>query len=150
MFLFNYIFQELIENGKEVAAFLRIFDSALVVLLGKRSQASLQLNYRMFALKSTFPDEMFLVEVECSSRNLRSRSSFIFINASTSKMIYIWHGCKTSEGNRKLTKQFLDDKLLANKSKEFGFTGDIDKYDIVEVEEGKEKRDFFNLFNGSM
>lgn len=104
----------------------------------------------MFALKGSQACEQFLVEVECSLRNLRSRSSFIFVNAVNSKVVFIWHGCKASESMRKMTKQFLEDKLLASKSIEFGFSqSPNDQYDLVEVEEGKEGKDFFAIISGS-
>ena len=102
----------------------------------------------MFTLKSTYPNEIFLSEIVCSVKNLRSRSSFIFININSS-VIYLWHGCKSSDEKRKLIKKFLDDNLLAFKSKEFGFTSTFVSYETIEVDEGKEPKDFFIIFNTS-
>lgn len=138
----------MIENGQEFPAFLRIFNGSLVILLGKRGSTTHK--YRMFSLKSVQPGEMFLSEVECSSRNLRSRSSFIFANVASSKVIYIWNGCKAPSSLRKLVRQFLEEKLVAAKHKEFGFSSHIDNFDVVELEEGKEGKDFINLINGSV
>lgn len=119
-----------------------------MIQLAKRNQVTTNRSYRMFTLRSTFPEEMFLTELECCTKNLRSRSSFIIMKVAW-KIVYIWHGCKSSDANRRLIRTFLDDNLLASRSEEFGFSDATIHYEIVELDEGKEKKDFFAIFNAN-
>lgn len=142
-----FLKQLMIENEKEFPVFLRIFNGSLVVQRGHRNDDTEGQKYRMFALKTIVPNEMFAVEQECTVNNLRSRVSFIFVHLKEAK-VYLWHGCKSSEARRKATKTFLTDKLLMQKSNEFEFEHRHD-YKLIEVEEGREDKDFFNIFSNN-
>lgn len=125
--------------------FLRIFNGSLVVQRGHRKDLTHSQKYRMFALKTIVPNEMFAVEQECTVKNLRSRVSFIFVHLNEAK-VYLWHGCKCNETRKIATKTFLVDKLLTQKSNEFEFKHRQD-YKLIEVEEGKEDKEFYNIFS---
>lgn len=135
------------EFGNEEPAFLRIFNGSLVIEQGKRGTVAEIVHYRMFSLKDTLAEEAFLLEQDCCIKNLRSRQSFIFLNPQVSKLVYIWHGCKSQPAKRKLIRKFLEESLLKDRSKEFGFNDSIGEFEIVEIEEGNESSGFLNIFS---
>ncbi|KAF7489192.1 Supervillin [Sarcoptes scabiei] len=147
-----------IEQGREDPVFLRIFQGALVIQSGQRKDiiyaSNKQKIYRMFMLNDTESSEEFLVELDLTFKNLRSRMCYIFINPGDAKSkIYLWFGCKTSDAKRSSTRMFLQSIILKDKSKEFGFIpndlDNSDKIDIEEIEEGKESLHFMEIFNST-
>lgn len=151
--------QVLVENGHENPAFLRVFQGSLIILLGKRAvsvesiprtDAPRQTNYRMLTLKTPVREEAFLVEVPCSVENLRSRASFLFISIRLAK-VYLWHGCKVATTQKDLFRNFLhtnvlDPENLTLKTRQFGLYDQKGRFDIHQVDEGKEPKDFCDVF----
>ncbi|XP_075678014.1 uncharacterized protein LOC113790626 isoform X2 [Dermatophagoides pteronyssinus] len=140
--------QTYVEHGQEDPIFLRIFQGSLVIQNGKRKQTNNCGSYRMFMLKDTLPEEQFMIELECSFRNLRSRISYAFVNPGHSSKIYLWHGCKTNESERLKIRTFFDTNILKHRSQEFGFPVDdlINDYHLIDLDEGRETREFMNIF----
>lgn len=117
--------------------------------MGKRKQIAENKRYRMFLLNDTVPEEEFMVELECIFKNLRSRMSYVFINPDNAKEVFIWNGIKTSECKRKSIRKFVETNILGKKSKEFGFFKNDLNYQIMEIEEGNESKNFMAIFYSS-
>ncbi len=86
-------------QNKELAAFCQLFDGSMIIVAKPESNT-----WRMFEIRGELQEESHLIEIpNLSPDNLRSRTSFLFIN-SNKKTIFIWHGCASSELHRKLMK----------------------------------------------
>ena len=111
-------------------------------MLGKKGQASSE-SWRMFYVRGLFPNEASLVEVECKVQNLRSRTSYLFVNRSI-HLIYIWHGSKCLDHMRKVMQSAVEN-LINLKSSEIGLKSGVN-YQTKHLEEGKEVKEFWNIF----
>ena len=145
--------QTYVEHGHEDPIFLRIFQGSLVIQSGKRRRQNHPMNefsnrYRMFMLQDTLPEEQFMIELECSFKNLRSRISYLFVNPGHSSKVYLWHGCKTTGAKRQEIRTFFHKNILKNRSQEFGFpvNDPITVYQLIDVDEAHESREFMNIF----
>lgn len=84
---------------KEIAAFCQLFNGSMVIYINENSNSSC---WRMFELKGELEEESHLIEISSvRPENLRSRNSFLFLNSNES-IVFIWHGCASSELQRKL------------------------------------------------
>lgn len=77
-------------QGHESAAFLNLFSGKMIVHSGKKSEKKHE-KWRLYICRGTLSSETFLIEVSCSTRQLRSRGSFVLLNTESAK-IYVWHG----------------------------------------------------------
>jgi len=77
-------------QGHESAAFLNLFSGKMIVHSGKKSE-KIHEKWRLYICRGTLSSETFLIEVSCSTRQLRSRGSFVLLNTESAK-IYVWHG----------------------------------------------------------
>lgn len=59
--------------------------------------------WRLFMVHGANEDESHLTEVLCSTTQLRSRTSFVLLN-SENGTVYIWHGKKSSDTIKQVTK----------------------------------------------
>lgn len=78
-------------QGHEPAAFLNLFSGRMVVHSGKKSEKKCEKRWRLYICRGTLEIETFLIEIPCSSRQLRSRGSFILLDTKNAKL-YVWHG----------------------------------------------------------
>lgn len=97
----------------------------------------------MFYVRGLFPNEASLVEVECKIQNLRSRTSYLFINP-LSHLIYIWNGSKCLNHMREVMQTAVEN-LINSKSAEIGLNSDV-SHQMKQLEEGKEVKEFWNIF----
>lgn len=79
----------------------------MIVHLGKRCSEPAEGNsqWKQFVLRNELPNEICLVEMPVSSTNLRSRTSFLFLNVKTGA-VFVWHGAKSAGVVREGAKQF--------------------------------------------
>lgn len=78
-------------QGHEPAAFLNLFSGRMVVHSGKKSEKKCEKRCRLYICRGTLETETFLIEIPCSTRQLRSRGSFILLDTENAKL-YVWHG----------------------------------------------------------
>jgi len=85
---------------KEIAAFCSLFNGSMIIYSNENNFNSNA--WRMFEVRGELEEESHLIEIkQVRSENLRSRTSFLFLNSSVSTF-YIWHGCTSSELHKKL------------------------------------------------
>lgn len=78
-------------QGHEPAAFLNLFSGKMVVHSGKKSEKQSEKRWRLYICRGTLESEIFLIEIPCSTRQLRSRCSFVLLDTKNAK-VYVWHG----------------------------------------------------------
>lgn len=88
--LFYVCLQIYIVQGHEPAAFLNLFSGRMVVHSGKKSEKKCE-KRRLYICRGTLETETFLIEIPCSTRQLRSKGSFILLDIENEKL-YVWHG----------------------------------------------------------
>lgn len=128
-------------SSKEPPCFLNVFNGQMVVYKGKREESPDEdSEWRLFMLRGEMRSESFLFEVECSSKSLRSRTSFVLVNI-YSGAIYIWHGCKSSKYSREFAVACTS-KLVIRFPDEMGFYPGV-QCSTEEIEEGEEPKFFW-------
>lgn len=63
----------------------------MIVHNGKKMNTKCDEQWRFYICRGTLESEMSLIEIPCSTRQLRSRTSFILLDTKNKK-IYVWHG----------------------------------------------------------
>lgn len=134
-------------QGSEPAAFLRLFDGNMVIHKGKRDEAEDTQKPRLFIVRGEVENEIYLMEVALSMSSLRSRSSFVIINTEE-EQITIWHGSKSSEQKRKVIKDAVH-KIMKHKPAELYLDEFEEDLDVVEMDEGSESEDFFDIMSNN-
>ncbi|XP_023313195.1 supervillin-like isoform X3 [Anoplophora glabripennis] len=134
-------------QGSEPAAFLRLFDGNMVIHKGKRDEAEDTQKPRLFIVRGEVENEIYLMEVAPSMSSLRSRSSFVIIDTEE-EQITIWHGSKSSEQKRKVIKDTVH-KIMKNKPAELYLDEFEEDLNIVEMDEGSESEDFFDILSNN-
>lgn len=128
-------------QGHEPAAFLNLFSGGMIVHNGKKMNTKCDERWRLYICRGTLESEMSLIEIPCSTRQLRSRTSFILLDTKNKK-IYVWHG---SNSLPHIKKNIINAaaKLKKNRPRETGLTfeGNIE---IFEIDEGMEPEEFIN------
>ncbi|KAF7991845.1 hypothetical protein HCN44_010646 [Aphidius gifuensis] len=133
-----------ISEGFEPAAFLNLFNGKMIIHMGKKKDIN---NFkkntktiRAYICRGTEINETFLIEVSCSTKQLRSRASLIFIDKKN-MLIYVWHG-KHSLLHIQKNAIYAAQQLKEFKPIEAGFNYN-DNYEIREINEGNEPDDLF-------
>ncbi|XP_075225923.1 uncharacterized protein LOC142327040 [Lycorma delicatula] len=134
-----------IPQGTEPPAFLSLFGGTAVIHRGKKGQARNPSDWRLYICKGEESDEAVLIEVACSNRSLRSRTSFLLVHVSTG-CVYLWHGAKTLPHTRQVASDAVD-KLTSGDMADFGL-GHFDEIGFHEVHEGSEPKEFFEGLGG--
>ncbi|XP_017777555.1 PREDICTED: supervillin isoform X2 [Nicrophorus vespilloides] len=120
-------------QGLEPPVFLQLFDGKMFVHSGKRDQ---DINdERLYICRGEVESESSLVEVPCSMRSLRSRTTFVYVNKNT---VVVWKGCKASDQTKKVTNT-MQEFILSEKPEEFGLE---DEVELKVYEEGQEDESF--------
>lgn len=78
-------------QGHEPAAFLNLFSGRMIVHSGKKSEGKSEKRWRLYICRGTVQSETYMNEIPCSTRQLRSRGSFVLLDTKNAKA-YIWHG----------------------------------------------------------
>lgn len=132
-------------QGHEPAAFLNLFSGRMVVHNGKKSEKKCEKRWRLYICRGTLETETFLIEIPCSTRQLRSRGSFILLNTENAKL-YIWHGSNSLRHIRENALKAAN-KLKENRPEEIGLSNK-NNIEIREVQEGMEPGEFSNALGG--
>ncbi|GFS66452.1 hypothetical protein TNIN_255841 [Trichonephila inaurata madagascariensis] len=134
--------------GKEPPCFLNLFRGQMVVYNCRRDEKpSDDLGpWRLFMLRGDMKTEAVLQEIKLSKGSLRSRSSFLFVNCETGKLI-VWHGCKSAAHTREFLLHSAQ-LVVDNHPMEMNFDEEAE-LNLTEVEEGSELDDFWIWSNGN-
>ncbi|KAJ8957583.1 hypothetical protein NQ318_020624 [Aromia moschata] len=126
---------------------LRLFNGNMIIHDGKRDEAENAQKPRLFMVRGEVEDEIYLMEVPLSMSSLRSRSSFVIIDTEN-EQITIWHGSKSSDQKRKVVKDAVC-KVMKNKPAELYLDEFEEDLDVVEMVEGSESEDFFDILGNN-
>ncbi|KAL6267220.1 hypothetical protein P5V15_000296 [Pogonomyrmex californicus] len=132
-------------QGHEPAAFLNLFSGKMVVHSGKKSDKKCEKRWRLYICRGTLESETFLIEISCSTRQLRSRGSFILLDTENGKL-YIWHGNNSLRHIRENAIKAAS-KLKESRPEEAGLSNE-NNIEICEIEEGSEPEEFSNALGG--
>ncbi|XP_028049374.1 supervillin isoform X2 [Monomorium pharaonis] len=135
-----YVVQE-----HEPAVFLNLFAGRMVIHSGKKSEKKCERRWRLYICRGTLENETFLTEIPCSTRQLRSRGSFILLDTENAKL-YIWHG-NNSLYHIKENAIKAANKLKENRPEEAGLSNKSN-IQIYEIQEGSESEEFSNALGG--
>lgn len=128
-----------VSQGDEPAAFLKLFKGSMVIHEGRRNQERNEEECRLYEVGGEVEDEVFLTEVPCKSKHLRSRTSFVLSEPSSNSLI-VWHGCKSSKQTRKVCREAVE-RICSNKPTDFSFDTE-QNVEFREIEEGGEDAAF--------
>ncbi|XP_029170623.1 supervillin-like isoform X2 [Nylanderia fulva] len=131
-------------QGHEPAAFLNLFSGKMVIHSGKKSEKKHEKQRRLYICRGTLDSETFLIEISCSTRQLRSRGSFILLDTENAK-IYVWHGNNSLRHVRENAIKAAN-KLKENRPEEAGLSNK--NIEICEIQEGLEPEEFSNALGG--
>ncbi|XP_072757196.1 uncharacterized protein Svil isoform X2 [Anoplolepis gracilipes] len=133
-------------QGHEPAAFLNLFSGKMVVHSGKKSEKKqCEKQWKLYICRGTLGSEIFLSEISCSTRQLRSRGSFVLIDTENAK-IYVWHGNNSLRHIRENAMKAAN-QLKINRPEEVGLSNK-DNVQIYEIQEGLEPEEFSNALGG--
>lgn len=123
-----------VAQANEPPAFLNLFQGNLVVHQGKKGVDKSR--YKLFVTRGNLSNEAYLVQVQCSVRQLRSRGSLLLADTENG-CLYIWHGARSLKHTKNIAIE-LANKLIARKPNYlFENANDIK---ITEVREGEEPK----------
>ena len=80
-----------VDQGKEDAAFLNLFDSHMMIHDGSRTLRRHSLESSLYVMRGESSEEACMVQVPKKFSSLRSRGAFILIDSKNKKM-YVWIG----------------------------------------------------------
>ncbi|KAH8296575.1 hypothetical protein KR054_008073, partial [Drosophila jambulina] len=125
-----------VSQGDECTAFVRLFRQ-LWQHRGRKEQCLERRNqWRLYQIQGNVTEETLIKEVDCQSRQLRSRSSMLLIHGSQGSVI-IWHGSKSAPHTRSVALKAAQD-LVEKKPKDL-FSSE--KVNLTEQEEGSENEE---------
>ena len=127
-------------QGSEPAVFLGFFDGQFATHRGRRQEQEAA-KWRLYIVQAGSRErEASLLEVPPSTRQLRSRSSLLLVEAASGR-VFVWHGAQAHKTTKACA---LRAAQLLQKKTEFGLKT---APQIEEVEEGDETNDFFKGIN---
>ena len=132
-------------QGHESAAFLNLFSGGMIVHSGNKMDKKCDERWRLYICRGTLESEVSLIEIPCSTRQLRSRGSLILLDTKNDK-IYVWHGSNSLPHIKKNACNAAE-RLQEKRPLETGLSpeGDVD---ILEINEGTEPEEFFSALGG--
>nr|XP_033325478.1 supervillin-like isoform X1 [Megalopta genalis]XP_033325479.1 supervillin-like isoform X1 [Megalopta genalis] len=131
-------------QGHEPAAFLNLFSGGMIVHSGKKNDKKDE-RWRLYICRGTLESEVSLIEIPCSTRQLRSRGSLLLLDSKNDK-IYVWHGSNALLHIKKNAISVAK-KIQENRPQETHFSSEGD-IEIIEINEGIEPEEFFNALGG--
>lgn len=137
-----------IAQGDETTAFIRLFKMMFQHKGKPDICAERRTKWRMYILTGNDECEIILKEIDCDSKNLRSRASILLINGANGKIL-IWHGCKSLQHTKELCRKAAEN--IKNKKFNDLFTKNIilnsNSIKIEEMNEGNENITFKDAIN---
>lgn len=90
-----------VDQGREDAAFLGLWQGRMAIHAGKRGRASTSASngWRMFFVRGEVNCEACLDEVMCRSDSLRSAGSFVLVHPASGGIV-VWHGVASPKHTR--------------------------------------------------
>ncbi|KAM8877906.1 supervillin [Synchiropus picturatus] len=132
--------QVLVSQGKEPPCFLQLFQGGLIIHKGSRDDAvETTGGWRLFCVRGEEQAEAMLLEVDCESASLRSRTVMLLISASEGRL-FMWQGCKAHPAATEVAKRAVD-KLTERCPSELGLSS-TSRLKVEEIEEGSEPVEF--------
>ncbi|KAM9816987.1 supervillin-like [Neosynchiropus ocellatus] len=132
--------QVLVSQGKEPPCFLQLFQGGLIIHKGSREETvKTKEGWRLFCVRGEEQPEAMLVEVDCESASLRSRTVMLLLSASEGHL-FMWQGCKAHPAAREVAKRAVD-KLTERCPSELGLSS-TSRLKVEEIEEGSEPAEF--------
>ncbi|XP_059468897.1 supervillin isoform X5 [Neocloeon triangulifer] len=129
-------------QGSELAVFRGLFNGHMAIHQGRRQEQE-PAKWRLFVtLTGAVDKETCLLEVAPSVRQLRSRSSLLLVEISSSKVL-VWHG---NQSHKKMRAAAINAAKDIHKRPEFGLKKEAL---IEEIEEGEEHSEFFKGLGGN-
>nr|CAB3266743.1 supervillin-like [Phallusia mammillata] len=132
--------QVIVTEGKEPPAMTQCFKGAMVTVDGKQGERGGYYSWKLFSVRGNSTDEASLHQVPCECQTLRTRTSFVALNARQAKLV-VWHGCASPENTRNLAEAAAA-KIQENKLASLGFRARCKEVEVNVCEEGKENEDF--------
>ena len=106
-----------VEQGREHAVFLNLWQGRMAVHTGKRG-AKRRSSWKLFILKGECSEEACLDEVPLKASSLRSIGSFVAVNSILGE-IHVWHGASVPEHTRRIAEEVAN-RLKEEKPEEMG------------------------------
>ncbi len=97
-----------VDQGREEAAFLKMWGGRMTVHRGHRSSPdpSSPKGWRLFVIRGEVEDEAMALEVDCSAGSLRSAGSFTATDGG--QELVVWHGSSSPSHKREMAKRWAD------------------------------------------
>ncbi|VVC37081.1 ADF-H/Gelsolin-like domain,Villin/Gelsolin,Villin headpiece,Gelsolin-like [Cinara cedri] len=133
-----------INQGHEPPAFWNLFKGKAIVYRGKRNQ--IPNTWRLFMVHGANINEAHLIEVLCSTLQLRNQTSFILLN-SENGTIFVWHGNRSSDAMKELSVNIAK-SLSELDHMELGLTDGIVVQEPILIDDMKEPPEFFQALGG--
>ncbi|CAF5083736.1 unnamed protein product, partial [Rotaria magnacalcarata] len=131
---------------REEATFIQLFDGTFTIHMGKRNQSKeRKSHWRLYVFLGEIEVENHWWELPIDSTNLRSRTSFLFID-NVKNIMLLWHGCGTTDEQRFLANKSAM-KLRERRPEEFHFNCEREDIEFCEIQEGDEIDLFWTAIN---
>ncbi|CAM4930060.1 unnamed protein product [Rotaria socialis] len=131
---------------REEATFIQLFDGTFTIHMGKRNQSKeRKSHWRLYVFLGEIEVENHWWELPIDSTNLRSRTSFLFID-NVKNIMLLWHGCGTTDEQRFLANKSAM-KLREKRPEEFHFNCEREDIEFCEIQEGDEIDLFWTAMN---
>ncbi|XP_065211989.1 uncharacterized protein LOC135839744 isoform X2 [Planococcus citri] len=128
-------------QGYEPPAFFNLFNGTTVIYKNRKEK-----KWKLFVCRGEIDSEACLLEVSCNIKQLRSRASFVLLNADTG-VVYVWNGSKVTEAASQACLNIANN-LKTKCPPELGVKNNT-IVDILQVKEGKEPKEFFSGLGSS-
>ena len=130
-----------VKEGREHAAFLSLWEGAMIVMKGRRGDTSSR-GPRLFVIQGYDSHEKFVTEIEANVVSLRSRGVFLL---SAGQRLFLWFG-RFSDLQHQTFGSDIASTWKSNTPPEFG----LGKFASVDdIKEGTEPSDFWECLLGS-
>ena len=130
-----------VKEGREHAAFLSLWEGAMIVMKGRRGDTSSR-GPRLFVIQGNDSHEKYVTEVEANVASLRSRGVFLLL---AGRRLFLWFG-RFSDLQHQTFGSDIAGTWSSNTPPEFG----IGKFSSVDdIKEGTESSDFWECLLGS-
>lgn len=130
-----------LSQGEESTVFIRLFKN---VFIHKGGIDNAHSKWRLYMVRGNDVEETIATEIDCDSKQLRSRASMIFVHGKSGKVL-VWHGAKSLSHTQKVALNAANN-IKENKDTNF-FPPTTTSITLKELREGEENDDFFDAVN---
>lgn len=133
-----------VTQGFEPPAFLNLFKGSFIIHQGKKGIEKTR--YRLYMCRGNVINESHLIQVSCSMRQLRSRTSMLLIDTEKGQ-IYVWHGAKSLKHTKSICLEIAN-SMVAKKNPCIFSSEDIN-VKVTEINEGDEPKSVIDALGGA-